>query len=145
VTKSATHAAEHSGPAMTGSAIIAFRLVFTVAILVITHLATTSLDYPLVAGVWDKLNHFLAFAVLAMLLDYSFPKERFGLWKFGSLCGYGVLLELIQYYLPYRFFSLFDVFADGLGIGIYWLCGHWLIYVPGLKTRWQGMHLPPPV
>lgn len=124
--------------AMTGSAIMASRLVFTVAILAITHLATTSLDYPLVENVWDKLNHFAAFAVLALLLDYSFPNRKFGLWKFAALCGYGVLLELIQYYLPDRFFSLFDICTDGIGIGFYWLCGPWLIYVPGLKARWRG-------
>jgi len=131
-----TNAVKELGTAMTGSAIIASRLVLTAAILVITHLATTSLEYTLVENVWDKLNHFVAFAVLAMLLDYSFPNKKFGLWKFGSLCGYGILLELVQYYLPDRFFSLFDICADGLGICLYWFCGHWLVYVPGLKTRW---------
>lgn len=130
---------------MTDFAVIAFRLVFTVAIVVITHLATTSLDYPLVAEVWDKLTHFVAFAVLAMLLDYSFPKKEFGWGKSASLCGYGILLELIQYYLPYRYFSLLDLCADAIGICIYWFCGHWLVYVPGLKTRWQGVYRPPAV
>ena len=123
---------------MTGTAIRAFQVAFTLTIVVITYLATTSLDYPLVEKSWDKLNHFVAFAVFALLLDYSFPKGAFGMWKCGSLCGYGVLLELIQYYLPYRAFSLIDICADGLGICLYWLCGQWLMYVPGLRTRWHG-------
>ena len=69
----------------------------------------------------DKLNHLLAFGVLAALADHSFPSPGPGQgWgKWASLLGYGLFIEVVQSFLPYREASGWDLLADGAGIGLY--------------------------
>ena len=98
---------------------IFFRVCLAVALTAITFLATTSRQIPVIADVNDKLNHILAFFVLAGLTDMSFPEIKFGLLKVLPLLGYGLLIECIQYFIPCREFSLFDVAADGAGLIVY--------------------------
>lgn len=117
--------------------ILAFRISLTAALLVITHLATTSLQYPMVESMYDKANHVLAFYALAFLADFSFPGNKFGAAKISSLLGYGLLIEVIQYFLPYRSFSLYDLAGDGAGLFLYWLSLPALRYFPWLRSRWK--------
>ena len=98
------------------SNIIICRIALTAAVAGILILATTPLEYPVVSGFNDKLNHIFAFFVLSLLADFSFPENRFFIGIFLPLMGYGVTIEIIQYFLPYRMFSLFDVTADAVGI-----------------------------
>ena len=69
----------------------------------------------------DKINHLLAFAVLAALADGSFPGPGPGRgWaKWASLLGYGLLIEAVQFFLPFREASGWDLLANGAGIGLY--------------------------
>lgn len=116
--------------------ILAFRIALVTALLVITHLATTSLQYPVVEGMYDKANHVMAFYTLAFLADFSFPHKAFGRAKVLSLLGYGLALEFIQYFLPYRAFSLYDLSGDAAGIFLYWISLPAIRYAPGLRWRW---------
>ena len=50
---------------------------------------------------------------LAFLADFSFPASRFGPAKIAPLLAYGVLIELVQYFLPHREASWLDVVGDG--------------------------------
>ena len=64
---------------------------------------------------WDKAQHAIAFAVLAVLAVLAYPKAsrlRIAL----LLIGQGVLIELLQYYGGYRFGDWQDVVADGVGV-----------------------------
>lgn len=63
----------------------------------------------------DKALHFLAFYILAVLVDFSFPNRRFGVLKIIMLFGYGVAIEFVQSFLPYRSAETADVVADMLG------------------------------
>lgn len=69
----------------------------------------------------DKINHLLAFAVLAALVDGSFPGPGPGRgWaKWAGLLGYGLLIEAVQFFLPFREASGWDLLADAAGIGLY--------------------------
>ena len=69
----------------------------------------------------DKLNHLLAFGVLAALVDRSFPSPEPGQgWgKWASLLGYGLFIEAVQSFLPFREASGWDLLANGAGIGLY--------------------------
>ncbi len=69
----------------------------------------------------DKINHLLAFGILAALVDGSFPGPGPGLgWaKWASLLGYGLLIEAVQFFLSYREASGWDLLANGAGIGLY--------------------------
>lgn len=102
-----------------GSHILFFRISLAAAVAGILILATTPLSYPVVSGINDKLNHIFAFFVLALLADFSFPENKFNFRIIIPLMGYGLAIEFIQYFLPHRMFSLFDVAADALGLLIY--------------------------
>ena len=114
------------------SRIILFRIALAAALSGITILATSPISYPVVADVNDKLNHVLAFLVLAWLADASFPEKKFPITLIASLFAYGLAIEIIQYFLPFRMFSWFDVAADGAGIGFYKI---FRFFVPATTMR----------
>jgi VanZ family protein len=98
-----------------------FRAGLWLSLIVIVYLATIRIDEPLPGHFSDKFYHGLCFAVLAFLTDYAYPKSGFGPRKYIPLFLYGVMIEVIQYFIPYRSFSLADMVADALGLGIYGL------------------------
>jgi VanZ family protein len=118
------------------SNLLLFRASLVTALLLILFLATTQLPYPAVDSLNDKVLHILAFYALAMLEDFSFPRLEFGLSKVLTLMAYGVLIEAIQYFLPYRSFSLYDLGADAVGVLAYALSIPALKQVPFLRRRW---------
>jgi VanZ family protein len=117
--------------------IITFRLALTVALIVVMHLATTQMNYPVVENMNDKVNHILAFYVLGFLADFSFPRKKLGFSKVLPLLGFGLFIEVIQYFLPYRSFSLYDLAADAAGLAVYWLSLPALKHLPLLRRRWN--------
>jgi VanZ family protein len=120
-----------------GTIVIALRIALAVVVLAISYLAFTdsSMSIELFPG---KLRHPVAFATLALLVDFSFPASRFGLVKILALLGYGVAIEVVQYFLPWRQASALDVVADGLGIAAYMLSVPALKRMPWLRLRWQA-------
>jgi VanZ family protein len=64
----------------------------------------------------DKAGHFIAYFILCLL----FCLNRAGLMRaFIFAVVYGVSMEIIQYFLPYRSFSLLDIAANGFGAGLF--------------------------
>jgi len=118
--------------------IIYYRVSLFLSLVVITYLATTALEFTVVSSIYDKINHFLAFLVLALLVDFSFPNSRFNTNKIFLLLGYGLSLEIIQYFLPHRMFSLFDIVADSLGLLAYAILIPFIKRLPGLGDRWAN-------
>jgi len=117
--------------------IITFRLALLAAVAVVMHLATTQINYPVVENMNDKANHILAFYVLGFLADFSFPRNNFGFTKVLSLLGFGLSIEVIQYFLPFRSFSLYDLVADTVGLAVYWASLPALKHLPLLRRRWN--------
>jgi VanZ family protein len=79
---------------------------------------------------WDKAQHAIAFAVLAVLAVLAYP-EVSKLRIAVLLTGQGVLIELLQYHGGYRFGDWQDAVADGVGVLLglamvrvmdFWLC-----------------------
>ncbi|MES9834302.1 MAG: VanZ family protein [Candidatus Thiodiazotropha sp. LLP2] len=101
---------------------------------VISYLAFTPLDLPGVSSLNDKFSHLIAFFSLAFLADYSWPDSPWNQLKFFLLLGYGLFIEAVQAFLPYRLFSLFDLTADALGLIVYTLIAPWLMRQQLLKT-----------
>ena len=99
--------------------LIAFRVALAATLVMTMYLATAQQEPSVIDNLNDKVNHVLAFYVLAFLADYSAPKLRFNLSKGLTIMGYGLLIEVIQYFLPNRQFSLLDLAADGAGIAVY--------------------------
>lgn len=94
-----------------------WRLCLVVSVIVILYLATSSQPYQVPSSPNDKVNHLIAFLELALLARLGWP--RLGVMHLvPPLLGYGFAIELIQALLPYREFSLADMVADTVGIGI---------------------------
>jgi VanZ family protein len=67
---------------------------------------------------WDKANHAIAFAVLAVLGCVSYPARTVGVLL--GLLAYGALIELLQGLTAYRSAETLDVLADGVGLAFGW-------------------------
>lgn len=66
---------------------------------------------------WDKSNHLLAFALLALLAELAFwPQRRRRSLVLLGLLGFGALIEAVQTQIPGRSGEWPDLLADGLGI-----------------------------
>jgi VanZ family protein len=116
----------------------AARISLAAAVVTILYLATTDHPYPLIDAIWDKAKHAAAFAVLALLADFSFPGSRFGYAKVLALLAYGVLIETIQYFISWRDASALDLVADAVGIGLYAACLPLLLRTGMLERAAKG-------
>jgi len=112
------------------------RLMLIAALATISWQATVQTGIELHVENGDKLLHFLAFAALAVLVDFAFPKSRFGLLKIIPLILYGLAIEYVQSFLPYRSASLADLLVDIAGIGVYMISIPILQRLPLIQARW---------
>ena len=95
-----------------------FRGALFLALAIILVMATSTADHSAATGINDKAGHILAFVLLGLLAQQAYPESRDS-WKlYGWLLAYGLGIELIQYFLPYRSFSLLDLAADAAGLFI---------------------------
>ena len=116
----------------------AYRIALSMALVAMTFLATTPIDYQIISFAFiDKLEHLSAFLVLAFLMDFAFPAAPWNRQKFFLLLCYGLLLEIVQYFMPFREFSLWDLAADALGLLSYPLVTPLLKSLPFLAPRWM--------
>lgn len=113
-----------------------FRLLLAVMLVAVTVLATTPLDELPPLPLNDKLGHMSAFYGLALLTDFSFRRSGLDLNKALPLLGYGLLVEVVQLFVPYRDFSLLDLGADALGLAAYGASVPLLRRMPVLSERW---------
>lgn len=96
------------------------RVGLVVCIIVVTALTVLPLnEFPPAENINDKVSHLLAFLALALVADYSFPDKSFLIPKGIPLLAYGIGIEVVQYFIPYRSFSVLDMVADGSGLIVY--------------------------
>ena len=108
---------------MNSSIVIAgFRITLGTSILFISFLSFQDTEVQSIANLSDKFLHFSCFLYLTIMswLSRIFYKE---LWLYVIVLAYGILIEIVQIYIPYRSFEFLDIFADFLGI----LAGSFLI------------------
>jgi len=84
----------------------------------------------------DKLNHFFAFFILAVLQRTALHTGYWGIFFFSVI--FGSFIEFVQYFLPYRSSEYADIVADVFGA----LCGMFFIFVMEyavkiMKERYQ--------
>ncbi|MGI9304165.1 MAG: VanZ family protein [Gammaproteobacteria bacterium] len=114
-----------------------FRAALCVTLLVITFLAITPQPQQYGLHIGDKLNHWFAFYVLALLADFSFPKDGLAASKIALLLTYGLALETIQHNLPNREFSSLDFVANLAGVLTYYASVPLLKQLPMSRYRWR--------
>ncbi|OGW29761.1 MAG: hypothetical protein A2X59_06630 [Nitrospirae bacterium GWC2_42_7] len=104
--------------------IIWMVLIFVLSVIPVSGPET---DMPL-----DKVEHFIAYGLTAILFyRYLRPKTmraKAGVESIASASVYGAVIEVVQYFLPYRSFSLGDIAANTIGALVF--C---MIYI-----MWKG-------
>ena len=68
--------------------------------------------------------HFVAYFVAAVLFYWAYWKDTLFsiLFSSFSIFLFSVVLEIFQYYLPYRTFNPMDIAANGFGIVAFMIC-----------------------
>lgn len=96
------------------------KVLLVLAIGVILWLALSA-NPPRAAGLFDfdKLNHLVAFFALALLTEYAFPRVIVIALKLLPLLGFGMLIEVLQYWVGDRYFEWLDVMADLAGLVVF--------------------------
>lgn len=64
----------------------------------------------------DKLAHFLVFLVLGVWAFFSWRQFAWRLYLTWFLVVYGITIEVTQYFVPGRYFSILDWVMDILGV-----------------------------
>ena len=91
------------------------RAILCISLILITTLATSEISIESNYSIEDKLLHFLCFAYLTVIFKLAqFIDQDF--WLYVIVLAYGILIEIVQMYLPYRSFEFLDIFADFMGI-----------------------------
>ena len=99
-----------------------YRLGLACALLVVTLLSLSpAAPQPFPFDHGDKLAHLLTFGVLAFLADAGWPEKGLFWYKLLPLSLYGAAIEIGQYFVPNRFFSLLDILADVAGVVLYFV------------------------
>ena len=106
-----------------------FKYLFYMVLVLVLTLSLLPLDDDFVTTGWDKTNHLLAFFVLAALYDNCYHSVNPSYLKYFALLMFGVLIEVLQSFTGYRFFSLLDILADALGL---------LLFYP-FRVYWQSL------
>ena len=92
------------------------KLIFYINLLVIEYLALVpEVNIELIENIWDKFNHFFAFFVLYVLISFAYTKLNMSS-KISILLAFAMQIEIFQYFIPQRCFSMLDVLADSVGI-----------------------------
>ena len=92
-----------------------YRITFCLAVFSVFVLSVIPHPESITGDMNDKINHVLAFSVLAFLALQGF-ETRIRL-IIVYLAAYGILIELVQFLIPSRRCSFLDFCADLCGIG----------------------------
>ena len=66
----------------------------------------------------DKLLHFSGYVIFIISAMLAYGKRRSFVFLFMLLFAYSVLIECIQYFLPYRSFEVKDILANLAGLSV---------------------------
>ena len=69
----------------------------------------------------DKILHFAAFFGFAVFIDAAINPKSFWVWSGIPLILYGLVIEVLQSFTPYRSLSGWDWVADIIGVGAFYL------------------------
>ena len=99
-----------------------FRIILAISISVVTIFSIQEVSIESSFNFLDKALHFLCFIYLTLITWLSRILNK-DLHVYVIVLAYGILIEIIQIYIPYRSFEILDIFADFLGIlvGIFFI------------------------
>jgi len=92
-----------------------FQISFFIGLIVVEYFTTRTLNTYIVESMWNILILFVSFFALYILLNVSF-KIFTTLGKVSMLLVFALQIEIVQHFIPNRYFSLLDILAEGIGI-----------------------------
>ena len=93
-----------------------FLVLFIILIIAITLLSLLPPKSGIELGKSDKLNHFLAYAILSLNFGFISSKIRSYFIGIPFLIAYGLLIEFFQGFVPGRDPSFYDTLANSVGV-----------------------------
>jgi len=93
-----------------------FLVLFIILIIAITVLSLLPPKSGLELGKADKINHFLAYAILSLNFGFISFKIRSYFIGIPFLISYGLLMEFFQGFVPGRDPSFYDALANSVGV-----------------------------
>lgn len=91
--------------------------VLVISLLVFSYLFFSKQNLPDIPNS-DKYGHIIVFFCLSVLMYKCFKLSRIA--QMIILIGYGIAVECVQHYIPYRSGGLDDVLADALGVILFY-------------------------
>ena len=99
---------------------ILFRLILIVwfiSIGIVSYLSIIpKLELPFGFKWDDKIHHFFAYLWLSALPLIGFRRLKFGMTGAVLMIPFGIGLEIAQHFIPGRFFSIFDMITNTIGV-----------------------------
>ena len=94
---------------------LSFRIILGISVVLISTLSMQEIEVQSSVNFSDKVLHFLCFLYLTTVawLSRIISKEFL---LYVIVLAYGILIEIVQIYIPYRSFEFLDIFADFLGV-----------------------------
>jgi VanZ family protein len=102
------------------------RVALPPAALLVLLLSVIRIDHALTGDFGDKIEHALGYFLLAALAGTGHAGSRAEIPLMIGLIAFGLFIECLQWWLPWREFSLLDWLADGVGV-FAWVTGAWLL------------------
>ena len=94
---------------------LSFKIIFVISVPIITILSIHEVNLGPSPNFLDKALHFLCFTYLTLITWLSRILSK-DLHVYVIVLAYGILIEIVQRFLPYRSFEYLDIFADSVGI-----------------------------
>ena len=92
-----------------------FRILLVISISIVTILFIQEVNIESSVNYLDKALHFLCFSYLTLITWLSRILNK-DLHVYVIVLAYGILIEIVQRFLPYRSFEYLDIFADFVGV-----------------------------
>ena len=92
-----------------------FRIILLLSVSIITILSIQEVSIESSINFLDKALHFICFSYLTLITWLSRILNK-DLHVYVIVLAYGILLEIVQRFLPHRSFEYLDIFADFVGI-----------------------------
>ena len=95
--------------------LLSSRVLLVISLVAITFLATQEIASVVPSSLNDKVLHLTCFFYLTTLTWFAKILDQ-DLWVYVIVLAYGILIEVVQRYIPYRSFELLDILANFTGI-----------------------------
>lgn len=113
------------------------RVLLAIAVVITLYQATIPQPVDLLpSNYFDKVLHASAFFVLSFLAELSFPGRRTLGWRLLALTSFGIFVEMVQVYIPWRSSEFMDVVADCTGMTLWLLLA---MVVRRMVTNREGL------